>query len=355
MRNVAMLHNPVLAYRPDSSVPVNITAVAERIARTFGGELLQESGPEENPYYMPFAAVNQPLADEKGITGQGDVYGGIVRSPQHADKAILHELPNDTSIRPEWYSHTFARAVAGVVLPGFTTFTPEDTAKAFDKMQAEGLDVRFKDPSNTGGLGQTLVRTNDELIEVIAAHGAKFDEAGAIAEVDLVDAATVTIGYVNLGGNVYTWHGRPYDVQHNGMTRFGGNELTVVRGDLQALRRHCINPHDRLAIYQATQVINAYDILGATISRATLDAVQGTAANGKFMSGITDPSLRPSASSAAEIRAIEAFAENPDAEVVTTRLTYDYAKELPLDNGSSRELFVNHKRMNIFVELVDIT
>jgi hypothetical protein len=73
------------------------------------------------------------------------------------------------------------------------------------------------------------------------------------------------------------------------------------------------------------------------------------------MSGITDPSLRPSASSAAEVRAIEAFAANPDAEVVITRLVYDYTKELPLKADSSKELFVSHKRMDIFVELADIT
>lgn len=143
MRNVVMLHNPVLEYRPDSSVPVNITAVAERIADNFGGELLQEARSGEAVYHMPFAAVNQPLAAEKGITGQGDVCGGVVQSPQHADKAILHELPTDESVHPRWYSRTFARAVSHVVLPGFTSFSPEDTLHAFNVMQEQGLAVRF--------------------------------------------------------------------------------------------------------------------------------------------------------------------------------------------------------------------
>lgn len=74
--------------------------------------------------------------------------------------------------------------------------------------------------------------------------------------------------------------------------------------------------------------------------------------SGLFLSGVADPSLRPSASSPAEIRAIEAFTEHPHASVVTSRVDYDYAKSRPLDNG--QELFVDHTRMNIFVEVKNI-
>ena len=156
-----------------------------------------------------------------------------------------------------------------------------------------------------------------------------------------------------MNGQPYSWYGRPYDVQHNGITRFGGNELTVVRGDIKDLGQHATDPKDRLAIFQSGRVFDAYSLLETTITRTTLDAVQGIGSNGEFLSGITDPSLRPSASSAAEIRAIEAFIANPDAEVVKSRLTYDYSKTMPID-GSAGELFVGHNRMNIFVDLVDV-
>ncbi len=354
MKNVVLLHNPVLEYRPDSSVPVNITAVAERIAGVLGGAVTSLNEAGEDPYFMPFAAVHESLAYEKGITGEGDVYGGIVRDLAHADKAILHELPEQRSSHPLWYSRAFAKSVGGVVLPGFTSFSVKDATRAFDVMQDRGLAARFKDPSSTGGIGQFLVRSRDELEEALTPYKDKIPEVGAVLEADLEDHQTVTVGYVDMNGHPYSWYGRPYDVQHNGMTRFGGNELTVVRGAIKNLMRFATDPRDHLAIRQAAHVFDAYSLLGATITRATLDAVQGTGSNGEFLSGITDPSLRPSASSAAEIRAVEAFIANPDAEVVKTRLTYDYNKTIPTD-GSAGELFVGHDRMNIFVDLVDVS
>jgi hypothetical protein len=353
MRNVVLLNNPVLEYRPDSSVPVNITAVAERIAILLGGTMasIEEAG--ENPYYVPFAAVHAPLAQIHEITGNGDVYGGIVRDLEHADKAILHELPSSEATHPNWYSPAFAKAVGEVVLPGFTSFTSEDTMQAFDTMQERGLAVRFKDPSATGGMGQFLVQSRSELAEAMVAYQDRIPKVGAVLEANLQDHQTVTIGHVDINGQTYSWYGRPYDIEHNGMTRFGGNKLTVTRGSVQGLEQYATDPRDQLAIRQAGRVFDEYGSLGTIVTRATLDAVQGLDSNGQFISGITDPSLRPSASSAAEIRAIEAFAANPDANVVRTRLTYDYAKTIPTD-GSHGELFVSHLRMNIFVELVDI-
>lgn len=60
MKNVALLHNPVLEYRPDSSVPVNIMATAERIAGLLGGNIISADDAGENPYSVPFAAVHEP-------------------------------------------------------------------------------------------------------------------------------------------------------------------------------------------------------------------------------------------------------------------------------------------------------
>lgn len=354
MKNVVLLNNPVLEYRPDSSVPVNIAAVAERIAGVLDGSVVSLNEAGENPYFMPFAAVHESLAHEKGITGDGDVYGGIVKALEHADKAILHELPTTGASHPLWYSRTFAKGVGEVVLPGFTSFSVEDTMQAFASMQDMGLTARFKDPSSTGGMGQFLVRSRNELEKAITPYKDKIPEVGAVLEANLQNHETVTIGYVDMNGQSYSWYGRPYDVQHNDMTRFGGNELTVAQGDIRNLMQYATNPSDRLAISQAGRVFDAYSLLGSTIIRATLDAVQGIGSNGEFLSGITDPSLRPSASSAAEIRAVEAFIANPSAEVVKTRLTYDYDKTMPTD-GSVGELFVGHSRMNIFVDLVEVS
>lgn len=352
MADVILLDNPVLKYRPNSSVPVNIGAVAKRIASLLGGEMRETVDSRSKVYYVPFAAVHSDLATDKGIVGLGDLYGGIVREYQHADKAILHLLPSANAVHPAWYSPNFAESVRDVVLPGYTAFTYDDIEDGFNLMRSDGFSVRLKDPANTGGLGQHLIRSVEDLAETMTAYEGKLPNTGVVLEADLHDPVTITIGYVNIGGIVYSWHGRPYDVEHDGMMRFSGNELTVVRGGLEVLREHSADPHDRLAIDQAERVFDAYSLLGTVVSRATLDAVQGTACDGAFLSGITDPSLRPSASSAAEVRAIEALVANPAATVAKTRLKYDYEKNA--ERSPAQELFVGHSRMNILVELMDV-
>ncbi|HMI09520.1 MAG TPA: DUF3182 family protein [Candidatus Saccharimonadales bacterium] len=352
MADVILLDNPVLKYRKNSSVPVSVGAVARRIAGLLGGEMRETEGTGNKAYHVPFAAVHAELATARGIAGTGDLYGGVVREHQHADKAILHLLPSVGAAHPTWYSPRFAECVRDVVLPGYTAFTYEDVVDAFNLMRGDGFSVRLKDPANTGGLGQHLVHSSEQLAATMADYTGKLSKTGIVLEADLHGHATVTIGYIDIAGVIYTWYGRPYDVDHEGMTRFGGNELTVVRGSLRELREHSVNPYDRLAIDQAKCVFDAYSLLGTTVSRATLDAVQGTACDGTFMSGITDPSLRPSASSAAEIRAIEALVANPGAAMAKTRLHYDYEKRAA--RTPSQELFVSHSRMDILVELVDV-
>jgi hypothetical protein len=352
MSNVTLLDNPVLKYRPNSSVPVNIGAVAKRIAAHLGGKMLEATEVSGEVYYVPFAAVHADLAIDRGIKGLGSLYGGIVREHQHADKAILHTLPSMDADHPSWYSRAFAEAVRDVVLPGYTAFTQEDLACGFDLMRADGLSVRLKDPANTGGLGQYTIGSRNDLASVMSDYAGKISKTGMVLEADLHGPVTITIGYVNIKGETYTWHGRPYDVKHDGMTRFGGNELLVVRGGLDVLYAHSTDPHDRLAIAQVKRTLKAYSLLGAHISRATLDVVQGTSCEGEFLSGVTDPSLRPSASSAAEIRAIEALTANPKATVATARLKYDYEKSSA--RTPEQELFVDHSRMNILVELIGV-
>lgn len=344
MPRVILLDNPVLKYRPNSSVPVNIKAVADRIGNYLGRE--------GKMYFVPFAAVHADLALARGVSGIGDLYGGVVQHLEHADKAILHMLPSHGAQHPRWYSPRFAQNVQEVTLPGYTTFTIEDAVRAYHLMRSDDLTVRLKDPANTGGLGQHFIDTEAKLVSILAQYEAKLAKTGIVLEADLHGPITITIGYVNIDGAIYTWHGRPYDVNHDGMTRFGGNELTVVRGGLDVLRKYTKDSHDQLAVDQAKRVFDVYSLLGTTISRATLDVVQGMSCDGTFLSGVTDPSLRPSASSAAEIRAIEALTDNPKATMAQTRLTYDYRKNI--ERRPEQELFVDHASMNILVELAHL-
>lgn len=346
-RSVVLLDNPVLQYRPNSSVPVNIKAVRERITAYLSRAKFKAN---DQPYYVPYSAVNSKLAAEYSIIGLGSLYGGVVSYDEHADKAILHELPDSASFRPDWYSESFAYQVQSAVLPGYTAFDTSGTEDSYDLMVSKGIAVRLKDPSNTGGLGQQSIASQDDLRKALDTYKDKMRHTGVVLEADLYRPVTITVAYVNIAGEVYTWYGRPYDVEHGRMVRFGGNELTVVRGGFSVLRKYADNSDTLLAIEQAATVFKAYDTLGSKISRATLDVVQGFSSNGVFMSGVTDPSLRPSASSAAEIRAIEALDANLDTTMAKTKLVYDYWKRSEASGG--QEIFVSHPRMDIIVKLL---
>lgn len=352
MKSIVLFNNAVVKLRPESSVPIKNGAVAERVAKLLGGQVCDITEKTGDKYLIPIDAVHEPDARKHGATGTDDVYGGIVKELEHADKAILHSLVSPYALRPAWYSRTFAKKVSKVVLPGFTVFSYEDAVAAFEAMQANGLAARFKDPTGTAERGQYVVQSREELDDIASNFGEAFIETGAVLETDLRNASTLTAGIVLMAGQRYSWLGNPYDTYHKGLKRFGGNELTVVRGGFDVLAKRCDDPRQKQAIQQISQVHEAYASIGASISRATFDVVQGVGSNGLFLSGVTDPSLRPSASSPAEIRAIEAFAEHPNASTITSRVDYDYAKNGPLNKG--QELFVGHSCMNIFVEIVAI-
>lgn len=355
MSAVVVIDNPALSFRCGSSVPVSVAAVAERLSGILRSLRGGAARPASDSYFMPYSAVHEPLARACGISGDGDLYGGIVREPAHADKAMLHELASATAMHPRWYSWAFARALHGAVLPGFTVFSPDDAACAFELMRRRGIVPRFKDPSATGGLGQSLVRSQADLAEALQAHGDRLVKTGAILEADLSDAATITVGWVRIGGKEFSWCGRPYDVVVDGQTRFGGNEIRVVRGGLGRVEQYIQDERDLIAIRQACTVSGAYRLLGTVAARATLDAVQGVDTPGKLRSGITDPSLRPSASSAAEVRALEAFIEHPDAESVVTQLVYDYGTGMVAADTAKLELFAGNTHVRIVVGVVEVT
>lgn len=353
--DVLLLNNTGLEYRSNSSIPVNIRAIAHRIAGILDGEVIQDGRDVSAPtFVVPYAAVTTAAAREHRISGNGDVYGGIVRESEQADKAALHKLIRTDAQYPNWYSPRFADSITQMTLPGFTAFSVEDAMQAFYALTRSGMTVRCKDPSNTGGVGQAKVETGDELEAFVSEFCNGIARKGVVIETDVTDPSTATVGRLDLLGQHYSWFGRPYDVQHGGQTRFGGNELTVVRGGFDALLPHISERADVVAIEQSAHVLSAYDRFGVVIPRGALDVVQGTTENGGFVSGITDPSFRPSGSSAAELKAVEALSAHPGAEVATTRVSFDYSNSRSTTAVSPDDIFAVHERVTIFVDLLSL-
>jgi hypothetical protein len=351
MKNVVLLNNGH-EIAPGSTINAKNMAVAEKIAGILGDAIVGGDANTGEQYHIPFEAVDAADAHHRGITGSDDLYGGIVRRPEQADKALLHVPVSRSEPYPDWYSPDFAREVSGAVLPGFTVFDREGARTAYRRLAVEGLTARLKDPAERSERGQFSVRTPEELEEALSQYRQGIGKSGLVVEADLDSADTISVGYVALGGEDYCWYGKTWDVEYGGKKKFGGNELTVVRGGFADLREQSIDSQHRLAVQQTGKVVEAYPACGAVISRATFDVVQGYAANGEFLSGVTDPSIRPSASSPAEVHAIQEFQAHPDASAITARVTYDYGHQMGATD--ERELFASSHKARIFVETVDM-
>jgi hypothetical protein len=348
MKNVALFYNGANV-GPQDMINVKNIAVGERIAGIIGGTFDSEEYPET--YHIPLDAVLESDARRAGIRDEGDLYGGIVRRPEHADKAMLHMQVATSAQRPDWYEPAFAARIQDVVLPGYTVFSSEDALRAYDKLAQENLAPRIKDPGERCERGQISLTSKDVMVHSLSQYPG-IESRGAVVEADLRDASTIAVGYVAMGGVAYCWFGKTWEVDDNGIKKFGGNELTVVRGSFADLSAQTADRNSRQAVQQTGVVFDAYSLCGAAISRATFDVVQGAASNGEFLSGVTDPSIRPSASSPAEIKAIEIFGQHPDAAAITTRVTYDYGKKLA--ETSARELFAANHKNNVFVEVIEV-
>lgn len=342
MRNVMLLANG-RDVSPTGTITAKNLAVAERIAT------LLDTTDTSSPYYIPFEAVYEEEATQKGITSAADLYGGIVRRAEHADKALLHVRAHAQEA-PEWYEPQFAKAVEEAVLPGYTVFSPEEALLGYKHMVADGLRVRIKDPNERNARGQFVIENQKDLCNLLSELNT-IQTHGVVMEANLENHSTTAVGYVALGDTSYSWYGKTWNVMSRGKQKFGGNELTLVRGTFQDLSEIAKDPEHKIAIEQTSRVFDAYALCGAMISRATFDVVQGTAPNGQFLSGVTDPSIRPSASSPAEIHAIEVLENNPETSVVTSKVIYDYGHQLTAPEPAL-ELFASSTKTAIFVQTV---
>ncbi|HVL01640.1 MAG TPA: DUF3182 family protein, partial [Dongiaceae bacterium] len=96
---------------------------------------------------------------------------------------------------------------------------------------------------------------------------------------------------------------------NNGALVYGGSDLTVVRGDFNALLAATASGPLHDAVTQAL----AYDEAARTCypgffaSRINYDVVQGLNASGQWCSGVLEQSWRIGGASPAEIAALEAF------------------------------------------------
>jgi hypothetical protein len=249
-------------------------------------------------------------------------------------KTITHPLLDVPSHAPEGWCAEFPRRVAGVVLEGFSAFAAKDALQAGRRLLDRGT-VRVKPGTGIAGLGQYTVDNAADLARALeAVETEEMARSGVVVEQNLTDVVTYSIGQVRVADIVATYYGTQCLTTNNrGAEVYGGSEITVVRGDFEALRRLRLPEDITVAIAQARAYDNAADecFNGFYASRRNYDVARGRDATGRDRSGVLEQSWRLGGASGAEIAALEAFRANPSLRTVhaTVREVYGEAPVLP--------------------------
>lgn len=318
---------------------------AERLAALkqfrYAGEYDAARGHQGTPlYFVPSDTIaSTQLARSLGISTPHDLFGGVVPHPFVATKAITHPLVGRAAVCPEGWEPGFAAAVADAVLDGFTAFSLEDARFAGRRLLDRGA-ARVKPVCATGGRGQTVVQDAGALDRCLAA----MDESGialhgVTLEQNLARPETFSVGQVLVDQMIVSYYGRQRMTRDNaGQSVYGGSDLTLVRGDFDALLALTSPPPPlRLAIDQARRyhraVIDCYP--GFFASRVNYDVAQGEAADGGWRSGVLEQSWRVGGATGAEMVALECFWRDPVLERVRVSCFEAYGESPVLPEGAT--------------------
>ncbi len=299
-------------------------ALTRSLSTLLGLEFAGDHGPADLPdgrlYLVPDDTLcGLALARQLGIHGPEDLFGGVVPHPFVATKVITHGLTHATAPAPEGWSTRFAHDVEGVVLPGFSAFSPGCALAAGERLLARG-PVRLKATSGIAGRGQHVVNDGAELKRHLAAlDPAVLATEGLVLEQNLGAVRTLSVGQVRVGDLVASYHGEQHLTRDaRGDEVYGGSSLRVVRGGFRELLAQPLDDAQRIAVTQALCYHDAAlrNYSGMFTSRSNYDVAQGTDETGQWLSGVLEQSWRIGGASPAEVAALRVFADHPEVTVV---------------------------------------
>lgn len=268
---------------------------------------------------MPETTLDADQAQRLGIAGPLDLFGGAVRHPFMATKAISHGLVSPEAATIEGWQPAFAAAVREATLRGFTTFTRADARAAAALLMEHGR-VRLKAPMADGGVGQSVIADLSALdVALEAMNETEIATHGLVVEEDLADVTTYSVGEVRIGEHVIAYCGtQRTTLTNDSALAYGGSRLFVVRGGFAELAGARLAP---LAL-QAASLAHLYDgaanahLPGLIASRRNYDVAAGTDGRGMLRIGVLEQSWRLGGASGAEIAAFEAFKADPSLVAV---------------------------------------
>jgi hypothetical protein len=340
-RGMAVVYSCKAYGNPCSHESMTQSEMARKLAAIkdydFAGEFDASCRYDGPLYFVPDnTLVAIDFAHRLGIHGEQDLFGGVVPFPFVATKTITHSLFDADSHAPDGWSPGFARRVHDAVLPGFSAFALRDARSAGAHLLEQGT-VRIKKASGIGGLGQSVVNDADELEAWLQSFDAEeLSRDGLVVEQNLTNVATHSVGRVRVGELLATYHGmQRLTVNNHGNEVYGGSDLTVVRGNFDALLRLGLGQEMRTAIAQARTYHDAAmaSFPGMFASRCNYDVAQGFDDEGRWYSGVLEQSWRIGGATGAEIAALDAFRADPALGVVRASTTEIYGSNpiLPAD------------------------
>lgn len=308
--------------------------LAHRLAALLGTQVV-DVAKGHNLYYLPTTTLIDPVHyNAQGIRTTADFFGGLVKRPYMATKAISHPLPAAAKFPLGW-TDTFARKASDALLRGYTVFSLDDARRAAQLLLTEG-PLRLKPVRATAGRGQRVINTLAELDEALTG----LDEQeiavwGLGLEENLDKVETFSVGQVLVAGITCSYYGTQQLTRDNsGESVYGGSDLVVVRGGYEPLLQLDLEEPVRLAITQARLYEQAAieSFPGFMASRRNYDIARGVTAQGQLRSGVLEQSWRIGGASSAEILALQAFADDPTLERVRASTHEVFGEiELPTD------------------------
>ncbi len=296
--------------------------IAELKGYDYAGTYDASSSGSAPLYFVPSATLVGRQALALGIQGCDDLFGGVVPQAFVATKSISHPLLHPAAAAPLGWNPDFTAQLGDAVLAGFTAFSFDDARAAGLRLLQDG-PVRIKPVRATGGRGQLVARTGDELESGLASMDPQeIRDHGLVLEENLDEVTTFSVGQVSVGATTASYFGFQRLTANNaGEAVYGGSDLTVVRGDFEALMALEAADEIRHAVDQARR----YDagakrcFPGLFASRNNYDIVRGRDAAGRWRSAVLEQSWRLGGASGAELAALEVFRDQPQRQCVIAR------------------------------------
>lgn len=279
--------------------------------------------------HVPGDAIEVPAAAAAGIRHADQILGGVVPAAFVATKAITHGLLHaDAQCPPSW-SPAMAGLMGDAALTGYTAFNREDALAAGQRLLARG-PVRIKDVCAKAGLGQIVVHDAAALAYALSREDdATLARHGIVLEENLTDVVTYSVGIIELSGRTISyWGSQNLTRDHLGRDVYGGSDLYVVRGGIDALAAEPLPP----AIARAVACAGTFDRAARLaypdllLTRRNYDVIEGTDAAGERRIGVLEQSWRVGGASGAEIAAFEALRDEPDTHAVRCSTVEVYAE-----------------------------